>query len=203
MNPETHLENRDSFFNRLSPILAPSDLLLIEVAYALSKHAHRWQERKELDAVGRPIRYFEHLRSTALVAIDELGIHDPHTIISCLMHDSLEDTRDISDRMLEHLFGKEVSVTVKLLTKDPKEGYYERLVKHGNPKVWIVKGCDRLSNLRTLKDCPEEFKAKQYAETRRVIYPLMNLLVDNAPKELLHPAAMLRELVVYNVENAT
>jgi (p)ppGpp synthase/HD superfamily hydrolase len=167
-------ENRELFFNRLRPVLAPSDLLAVEVAYALSKHAHRWQTRKELDSEGSPIRYFEHLRATALILIDELGIVDPKMIIACLMHDALEDTNDISDRMLEHLFGHEVSLTVKLLTKDPKEGYYARLNTYGNPKVWIVKCCDRLSNLRTLAGCSPEFQKRQINETVAVITPLID-----------------------------
>jgi (p)ppGpp synthase/HD superfamily hydrolase len=193
-------ENREAFFARLRPILAPSQLMTVEVAYALAKHAHRWQERKELDADGHPVRYFEHLRSTALILIDELGIHDPEMIVACLMHDSIEDTHDINDRMLEHLFGTNVAIMVKLLTKDPKEGYYDRLVKHGNPRTWIVKGCDRLSNLRTLKDTSPEFQAKQYAETRKVIYPLMGLAASTSDIDLAHAASTLRDLIHKTVE---
>ena len=193
--PIPPIENRESFFNRLRPVLAPSALMDVEVAYALAKHAHRAQTRKELDADGHPIRYFEHLRSTALVLVDDLAIVDHEMIVACLMHDSIEDTRDINDRMLEHLFGSKVSVMVKLLTKDPKEGYYERLVKHGDWKAWFVKGCDRLSNLRTLKDCSPEFQAKQRNETREVIRPLMDLLVRRCPEEYRVSADDLRMLI--------
>lgn len=193
--PVVPLENRESFFQRLRPVLAPSALMDVEVAYALAKHAHRAQTRKELDADGHPIRYFEHLRSTALVLIDDLAIVDHEMIVACLMHDSIEDTRDINDRMLEHLFGSKVSVMVKLLTKEPKEGYYERLVKHGDWKTWFVKGCDRLSNLRTLKDCSPEFQAKQRKETREVIRPLMDLLVQRCPEEYRVSANDLRVLI--------
>lgn len=190
------VENREAFFSRLRPILAPSELMNVEIAYALAKHAHRWQERKELDSEGHPVRYFEHLRATALILIDELKIHDPDMIVACLMHDSIEDTTDINDRMLEHLFGKDVSKTVKLLTKDPKEGYYERLSEHGNPKTWIIKGCDRLSNLRTLKGCKPEFQEKQLKETSAVIMPLMRGLVNVAPYDLAKPAMTIHDLIL-------
>lgn len=171
-------ENRQSFFGRLRPFMAPSDLLKVEIAYAMSKFAHRWQTRKELDSDGEPIRYFEHLRSVALNLIDELGIVDPDLIISCLMHDSLEDTQDITEAMLEHLFGKVVVMTVKLVTKTPenKARYYDILVTFGDPKAWIVKGCDRLHNLRTLKGCTPEFRQKQVDETVTKILPIMRRL---------------------------
>lgn len=195
-------ENREAFFSRLRPLLAPSELLNVEVAYALAKHAHRWQERKEMDSEGRPVRYFEHLRSTALILIDEVGIHSPDLIIACLMHDSIEDTHDISDRMLEHLFGMKVAKTVKLLTKDPKEGYYERLAHHGNVETWIVKGCDRLSNLRTLKGCEPAFQLKQYTETVKVILPLMRQMVETARGSNLYKSAYkLEDLIHYELNN--
>ena len=173
----------------------PSSDSILVVICRFSKHAHRAQTRKELDADGHPIRYFEHLRSTALVLIDDLAIMDHEMIVACLMHDSIEDTRDINDRMLEHLFGSRVSVMVKLLTKEPKEGYYARLVKHGDWKTWFVKGCDRLSNLRTLKDCSPEFQAKQRKETREVILPLMDLLALRCPEEYRVSANDLRVLI--------
>jgi (p)ppGpp synthase/HD superfamily hydrolase len=91
---------------------------------------------------------------------------------------------------------------VKLLTKDPKEGYYDRLLKHGNPKTWIIKGCDRLSNLRTLKDTSPDFQAKQYAETRKVIYPLLDHLVSvsTAQNEHVTASATLRRLIHQSIE---
>lgn len=177
-NPTPHTETRETFFARLKPILAPSEFLDVEVAYTLAKQAHRWQERKEVDVKGKPIRYFEHLRETALVLIDELGIHDPEMITTCLLHDSLEDTKDIHELMIEHLFGLSVVRMVKILSKVPKEGYYERLQKFGDSRVWVIKGCDRLANLRTLPKTPPEFQRKQIKETRTIIIPFMNHLLS-------------------------
>lgn len=166
-------ENREAFFSRLRPLLAPSELMKVEIAYALAKHAHRWQERKELDAEGHPIRYFEHLRATALILIDELGIHDPDMIVACLMHDAIEDTTDISAGMLEHIFGPKVARMVTMLTKNPKEGYYDRLRNHADEDTLIVKACDRISNLRTLEGCEGNFRDKQIKETMLVLYPVL------------------------------
>lgn len=145
----------------------------VEIAYALAKHAHRWQERKELDSEGHPIRYFEHLRATALVLIDELDVFDHELIITCLMHDSIEDTTDINAPMLEKLFGGNVARMVKMLTKGPKEGYYDRLHRYADANTLVVKTCDRISNLRTLGGCSPEFQQKQIKETSEVLLPIL------------------------------
>lgn len=170
-------ENREAFFARLEPVLSPTDLLRVEVAYALAKQAHRWQTRKELDEEGNPIRYFEHLRATALILMDECRIYEPDMVIAALMHDSLEDTRDISPRMLEYLFGQNVVRMVRLLTKNPKEGYYGRLLDHGDFPTVIIKGCDRLSNMRTLEGCSMDFRMKQREETAKVVIPFLGNFV--------------------------
>lgn len=170
-NPANHTENRKAFFDRLEPVLSPTELLDVEVAYELAKHSHRAQFRKECDGAGQPLRYFEHPRRVALIAIDEVGLLDRNLIISCLMHDALEDT-NVSAAMLEHLFGKEVCKTVKLVSKCPKEGYYDRLRSYGTELAVMVKMLDRMDNLRSMGDCSEEFKARQIRETCDVIIPL-------------------------------
>lgn len=201
-------ENRESFFARLRPIMAPSDILKVEVAYALAKHAHRHQERKELDSSGNPIRYFEHLRGTALNAIDGLGINDPDIIIACLMHDSIEDTADIHPAMLEHLFGSHVAQMVTLLTKTAgeKETYFRRLSNYADAATVIVKGCDRLHNLRSMKDCEIAFIDKQIHETEEWVIPLLRSkeaggTTDNFRKTAIFGGYSPIKLLVNRLEN--
>lgn len=189
-------KNRESFFAPLHSILAPSDFLRVEVAYALAKHAHRAQVRKELDENGKPIRYFEHLRDTAL-NLREIGVYDPDLIIAALMHDSLEDTDLIHDRMLEHLFGGRVCKTVKFVTKgNDVEQYYKQLETVGTWEALMIKGVDRLSNLRTLEGCSTEFQWRQIDGTKRDIYPLMDKLVNIVPTGFRDAAYELRALIV-------
>lgn len=168
------MENRESFFARIQPVLSPTDILRVEVAYDNAKHAHRWQERKdEFNEDGTHLRYFEHLRRVALIAVDEARVLNPDIIISCLMHDVLEDTETVHERMLEYLFGGVVAVIVKQCTKDPKEGFYDRLVRYGRPEAFFVKACDRIDNLRSLGNSSEEFRKKQMKETREVVIPAL------------------------------
>ncbi len=184
-------EDRKAFFGRLRPFLPPSALHKIELAYYLAKYGHRWQTRRELGPDGEPLRYFEHLRGTALILIDEVGLIDPDLIVACLCHDALEDTRDLTPELMEHCFGPEVAGIVRLLSKKPKRGYVGRLML-GGWRPLLVKACDRLNNLRSL-DLPEikpGFRAKQVRETRHKYFPVFDRLAELAPPE--HAAAVRR-----------
>lgn len=174
----THQENRESFFARIQPWMAPSEILDVEFAYMMAKFGHRAQFRKEKNDDGNPIRYFEHVRRVAIILLDELHCRDHQMVCAALLHDTLEDTKDVSAHMLEHLFGSEVTKTVKLLSKVPKENYYQRLLDLGNQKIWTIKGCDRLDNLRSLQAGSLEFQKKQIEDTRRNIFPMLYKLRD-------------------------
>lgn len=197
MDPTTPtIETYQTFFNRVEPWLAPSDLLILKLAYQLAKSSHRFQTRKELNPDGTPQRYFNHPRNVAIFLLDELAIKTPHLIICALLHDSLEDTR-LTAEMIEHCFGKEVARDVKLLSKLPKEGYYERLHKHGNSNVWIVKISDRIDNLRSMDQLPEEFKQRQKTETYKRIIPLLTELRGEATNnhKMLYTHDILEEKI--------
>lgn len=170
MNPTPHNETKQTFFDRLRSYLAPSELLDIQVAYTLAKHAHRSQTRKELDGSGNPIRYFEHCRAAALVAMDIGKTFKRDVIISCLLHDTLEDTQEISIEMIDHLFGPVVARAVKFVTKDDlldETSYYSRLSE--DPVALTVKLSDRISNLNTVSQCSENFINKQIEKTNLFI----------------------------------
>lgn len=116
---------------------------------------------------GNPLRYFEHVRRTAIIAMDEGHVYDPDIICTCLLHDALEDTEDIDSGIIEQFFGKEVVRRVTLLTKIPKEGYFERL-KYADPMTKFVKLCDRLDNLRSIGD-NRDFVVKTYFDTKKLL----------------------------------
>jgi len=172
------MENRESFFSRLTPFMAPSDLRNVEVAYMMAKYAHRAQVRNDLDDKGDPIRYFEHLRGVALILIDEAEVRDWKLIVTALLHDSLEDTKDLTVQIIDHLFGREVCGNVMVLSKLPKEGYLDRLQKYADDAILLVKACDRLHNLRSMQNSPSAFKAKQIAETKEKLMPIFRQSKD-------------------------
>ena len=176
------MENRETFFGRLDVRLAPREVLDIELAYTLAKSAHRWQIRKSLGPDGRPQRYFEHLRRTALILMDVAGVYERDLVVAALLHDGVEDTRELGLKIIEHAFGTVVARIVRKLTKAPKDGYVERLRQAGW-RTLLIKACDRLDNLRTLDEpgVEPEFKDKQLSETREKYADLFERLDELAP----------------------
>lgn len=187
-------ENLESFFARLEPVLAPAEVMDVRLAYILAKHAHRWQVRRELDESGRPKRYFEHLRRSALILVDELQLYDRDMIIAALLHDGIEDTRELTPELIEHCFGRTVARLVRCLSKKPKEGYLARL-SAADWRTLVIKACDRLDNLRSLDrpGVPPEFRSKQVAETKEGYFGLFDRLAQIAPPQHAGRLARLRE----------
>lgn len=194
------VENRQSFFQRLEPWMAPSVLLDMQLAYTLAKYGHRSQIRKELDDHGDPVRYFEHVRRVAIILIDEVKIVLPELVASCLLHDIIEDAPNLPPPMIERCFGVDVVCIVKTLSKSPKEGYLERFFMCTDWRPYVVKACDRLDNMRSLGAASIEFRMKQVAETRDKYYELFNRMVDLAPSEHKHRVLHLRDLVIKETE---
>lgn len=174
-------ENRETFFQRLEPHLAPSELLDVQLAYTLSKYGHRAQVRKELDAQGNPVRYFEHPRRVTLILLDEVQIYDRDLTIAALLHDGIEDTKDLTSEMIEHCFGADVVRIVKTLSKVPKEGYLERFKASVDWRPYVIKACDRLDNLRSLASCERSFMEKQLLETESKYFPLFGRMIELTP----------------------
>lgn len=183
------LENKETFYARIKPHFNPYEQLDIKLAYYLAKYGHRAQVRKELSEDGKPIRYFEHVRRVALILMDEMKIMDCDMIIAALLHDSLEDTHDLTEELLQHCFGTEVVSLVKKLSKVPKEGYIERLVNCGNWRVIAIKACDRLDNLRSLMipGVSLEFQKRQIKETKEKYFTVFDKMVSWSPSAPVDP----------------
>lgn len=172
-------ENLATFLARLRTVFAERDVHRIHAAYIIAKAEFRSKSRKERDEYGNPVRYFEHLRRVAIILI-EMGCTDPDEIIAALLHDLVEDTR-LTVAFVEAVFGPKVAQRVSQVSKVPKEGYHERLVKFGTWKTFRLKACDRLDNLRSLAAGSVEFRRKQIAETEVDYLPLFDRMVTECP----------------------
>lgn len=188
-------ENRETFFARLEPFYPPGVLCDIGLAYTLAKYGHRAQIRKETDADGQPIRYFEHVRRVTICLIDEAKIINPEMTIAALLHDGIEDTRDLTPAMIEHTFGSDVAGLVKVLSKVPKVGYLDRFMLLDDWRPFVIKACDRIDNLRTLECASHEFRIKQIAETKEKYYPLFDTMVELTPQKFKYRVSALRTIV--------
>ncbi len=149
---------------------------LINRAYVYSVKVHGSQQR----ASGDP--YFAH-------PIEVAGILtryrlDTATIVTALLHDTVEDTATTIDE-IEKGFGGEVAKLVDGVTKLSKielqskeESQAENfrkflLAMSADLRVLLVKLADRLHNMRTLKYIPSEDKRRRIArETLELYAPL-------------------------------
>ena len=59
----------------------------VMLAYILAKFGHRFQTRKELDAAGNSLRYFEHVRRVALIVMDEAHCYNYDVVAAALLHE--------------------------------------------------------------------------------------------------------------------
>ncbi|MGN6288977.1 MAG: HD domain-containing protein, partial [Sphingopyxis terrae] len=152
------------------------DEALLNRAYVFTVQKHGSQKR----ASGDP--YFSHPVEVAGILTD---LHlDSETIVTALLHDTLEDTLTTPEE-IERLFGADVGRLVDGVTKLSKieaqtetERAAENLRKFllalsDDIRVLLVKLADRLHNMRTLHHIPNEEKRRRIArETMDIYAPL-------------------------------
>lgn len=171
------LETR--LLTQLAPELHRDVMRALEIMY----RAHKGQMREE----GVP--YATHPLSVALIAVEEVKLRGRDEIIATLLHDVLEDDMETKPDELSQKFGDELTGAVVTLTKmykrdgTPKElglqRYYQGL--RAAP-IWVkvVKICDRIHNLRTLKASgrSDEQIAQYKKESRERLLPLAATGID-------------------------
>jgi GTP diphosphokinase / guanosine-3',5'-bis(diphosphate) 3'-diphosphatase len=150
-----------------------ADEALINRAYVYATKMHGNQLRHSGDP------YFSHPIEVAGILTD-LRL-DAATIVTGLLHDTIEDTDATSDE-LSSLFGGEVAELVDGVTKlsqlewdseDAKqaENFRKFLLAMSNDiRVLLVKLADRLHNMRTLHHHPKEKKRRRIAQETLDIY---------------------------------
>ncbi len=175
-----------------------ADLDLIKKAYVFSAKVHLGQVRLS----GEP--YLVHpLEVAAILAQLKL---DTATVITGILHDTLEDTRTSPEEIREN-FGQEIAFLVDGLTKisrmtlesseeDQAENFRKMILAMVKDiRVILVKLADRLHNMRTLNFQSTD-KQRQIAEETLDIYAPMahRLGIDSVRSELeelafqyLHP----------------
>ncbi len=152
-----------------------TDEALIREAYAFGEAAHEGQVRKS----GEP--YFTHPVEVAALLTE---VHmDDDTIITALLHDTVEDT-GVTYQKIVDTFGGEVAELVDGVTKltnlelssvetAQAENFRKLLMAMSKDvRVLLVKLADRLHNMRTIKSLPPEKQQKKARETMDIYAPL-------------------------------
>ncbi|THD85290.1 bifunctional (p)ppGpp synthetase/guanosine-3',5'-bis(diphosphate) 3'-pyrophosphohydrolase [Aliigemmobacter aestuarii] len=148
---------------------------LIRQAYAYGRQMHEGQFRKS----GEP--YFTHPVAVAAILTEQRL--DDATIITALLHDTIEDTKSTYSE-ISRLFGEEVAELVDGVTKltnlqlsstESKQAENFRklfMAMSKDLRVILVKLADRLHNMRTIKSMKPEKQAQKARETMEIFAPL-------------------------------
>src|SRR5215468_2366485 len=166
-----------------------ADEALLNKAYVYAMTAHG----KQFRASGDP--YFAHPLEVAAI-LTELKLDVP-TIVTALLHDTIEDTLVTYDDIKKN-FGEEIAGLVDGVTKlSQLELFSERTKQAENfrklmlaitsdIRVLLVKLADRLHNMRTLQFIPDQEKRKRIAQETQDIYaPLAGRIgMQNMREEL-------------------
>ncbi len=169
----------------------PYDLDKIIEAYKFAEAAHKGQKRSS----GEP--YISHPVAVAYILI-ELGM-DTDTICAAMLHDVVEDT-DVTLDTVSSKFGEDVAMLVDGVTKLTKISLSHEEMQAENVRkmllamskdvrVIIIKLCDRLHNMRTLKYTPLYKQREKALETMNVYAPLAHRLGIRAVKDELEDLA--------------
>ena len=151
------------------------DAARIEAAYDYGKEMHEGQLRHS----GEP--YFTHPIAVAMILAKQRL--DDDTIITALLHDTIEDTKSTYHEV-EKQFGTEVAQLVdgvtkltnlELSSKDNKQAENFRkllLAMSKDVRVILVKLSDRLHNMRTIRHMFSEKQERKAVETMDIYAPL-------------------------------
>jgi (p)ppGpp synthase/HD superfamily hydrolase len=124
----------------------------VERALAVALEAHAGQERK--DGMGTP--YVTHPLHVSLM-LARAGLDDD-VVVAGLLHDVVEDCDAWTLARVDSEFGAHVAAIVGQLTEDKSRTWDERKragvehVAHMSPEAASVKACDKLHNLRSLRE---------------------------------------------------
>jgi GTP pyrophosphokinase len=166
------------------------DARLFWAAFSFSVDAHQDQLRKSGEA------YVSHPCEVTRILVEELGVTDPETLAASVLHDTVEDVKEVTCEVIGEMFGQEVAAIVDGVTKiDDFEGDRQSLVKQVHRKIFsgaasrievmMIKLADRLHNLRTMAAMPKHKQQKIADETLDIYAPMAGLLgLYNLKREL-------------------
>ena len=169
----------EEWIDRLSSLYSPSIIEKIKKAYLFAKESHQGQTRKS----GAP--YISHPFGVANILVD-LNL-DPATLITALLHDTVEDT-EVTLEVIKKEFGTHIAKLVDGVTKISQMHFTHFRQKQGenirkmilamgkDVRVILIKMADRLHNMRTLHYVSYEKQERIAQETLDIYVPLAGRL---------------------------
>lgn len=159
----------------------------LRAAFDLCLYAHDGQFRKS----GKP--YYTHPLNVALILLKEFPVFDKNSVVSCLLHDAVEDSEIVDLGILKKMFEDEVADIVDAVTKISHDETSKELNKAStyrklflslvkDVRVILIKLADRLHNMRTLGHMTPKKQNEIAKETLNFYTPLAHRLGLNKIK---------------------
>ncbi len=179
------LKTVDELCEKIAKYDSQADLNLIRRAYTFSEKHHEGQFRRS----GEP--YISHPLSVSGILAD-LRL-DIETIVTGLLHDTVEDTTATLDD-IKREFGETIATLVDGVTKINQMKFRNSVEKQGenirkmivamgkDVRVVLVKLADRLHNMRTLHHMPYDKQSRIALETLEIYCPLAGRMGINTLK---------------------
>lgn len=178
---------------KLDEYLTKEEVKEIDKAYIYAKEKHKGQYRKTGE---------EYINHPLFVAYILTSINaDKDTIISALLHDTIEDT-EASKAEIKEEFGAVVAQLVDGVTKinninvstdnEYLTSYYKKIIvgMSEDVRVIIIKLADRLHNMRTLYALDHEKQKRKAKETLEILAPIAHRLGMNKIKSELEELSL-------------
>jgi len=170
-----------SIYSKKYPLASQDDILSIASAFEFCHHHHRNVIRKS----GKP--YYTHPLRVAIILIQEFPYSDVQSVCACLLHDTIEDVKDVDYELVSNKFGQDVAGIVDGVTKISFEDSTKEINKaHTYRKIFmslikdirviLIKLADRLHNMRTLHYLSENKQKLIAEETLNFYTPLAHKL---------------------------
>ncbi len=153
----------------------------IKKAYNLAFDAHKKQRRKG----GDKEPYISHPVEVAKVVSKEMGLGTT-SVIAALLHDVVEDT-EYTIEQIEKEFGETVAIIVGGVTKITEDSgkeqsfqleTFKKMIILGSKdhRVILIKIADRLHNMRTMEDMPDNNQQIKSSENLFIYAPIANVV---------------------------
>lgn len=159
-------------------------------ALDFAEQAHAGQRRKSGDP------YILHPCNVARILAEEMEVRDPEILAAALLHDTVEDVKEITTEDIGERFGRNVEAIVDGCTKithffGDKQTFYKMVHRKifsgaaARLEVMLVKLADRLHNLRTLEAMRRDRRQKVADETLDIYAPMARVMgLFNMKREL-------------------
>lgn len=171
-------------------------LLLRAISFAARVHSGQTRKDGETPYIAHPMRVM-----TIMATV--FGIREPEILATCVLHDTIEDTKTDRDEIIEH-FGETVGGYVACLSKDrrlhedERERAYLNALASAPVEVRLCKLADLLDNLSDSRGLDGDARTRTIVRAKK----LVQRLAPEFPGEWIHVLECVRRAIDLMVRQA-